>query len=136
MALIVPPNAPHPAPGRIPAVPPLMPHIDARSMPEQLCPREFRLSRLSSLAVLTVLVHQLLFSTAERFRFRAYVLQRGFGTATRFLLRSTERIRARTRRADPEWDRIAAARADLRTLSTLSLQTFHALLTSLSVEPR
>jgi hypothetical protein len=38
--------------------------------------------------------------------------------------------------ADPEWERIEDARADLQTLSTESLQTFHALLMSLSVEPR
>jgi hypothetical protein len=101
-----------------------------------LRPRHFRLARLSILAVLAYLVHQLLFSTAERFRLRAYVLQRGFNVVTAFLLRSTERIRDRKRSAELEWDAIAAARADLRTLSTESLQTFRVLLVSLSTEPR
>ena len=101
-----------------------------------LRPRHFRLARLSSLAVLAYLVHPLLFSTAERFRLRAYVLHRGFSVVKAFLLRSTERIRDRKRSAEPEWDRIAAARADLQTLSTESLRTFRVLLLSLSTEPR
>lgn len=93
--------------------------------------REFRLPRLSTLAVFAALAHQMLFSTSERFRLRAFVLRRGFGMVSRLLLRSTERIRAGNH-GDPEWDRIAAARADLQTLSNQSLRTFHALLTSLS----
>src|SRR5262249_18042121 len=96
-----------------------------------LQPKDFRLPRLSTLAVFAALAHQMLFSTSDRFRLRAFVLRRGFGMVSRLLLRSTERIRAGNH-GDPEWDRIAAARADLQTLSTHSLQTFHALLTSLS----
>ena len=101
-----------------------------------LQPRDFRLPRLSTLAVLAALAHQVLFSAAERFRLRAFVLRRGFGLVSGFLLHSTQRIRAGAHGADPEWDRIEAARADLLTLSTESLQTFHALLTSLSAESR
>lgn len=101
-----------------------------------LRPLDFRLPQLSGLALLGAVAHRLLVSTAERFRLRAYVLRGGFGVARRFLLSSTERIRARRPDADPAWDRISAARADLRTLSTESLQTFHALLRSLAAEPR
>jgi hypothetical protein len=101
---------------------------------EPLRPQSFRLPRLSTMAVLAALAHQLIFSAAERFRLRAYVLQRGFGLTTRFLLKTTERIRERRLGADPDWERIAAARADLRTLSSASLQTFQVLLRSLSVE--
>jgi hypothetical protein len=103
---------------------------------EPLRPQTFRLSRLSALAMSAVLVHQLLFSTSERFRLRAYVLGRGIHLVTRLLLRSTRRIRAGEQGTEPEWDRIAAARADLRTLSTASLQTFQYLLTSLAAEQR
>ncbi len=98
-----------------------------------LPPREFRLPRLSTLAVFATLAHQMLFSASDRFRLRAFVLRRGFGMVSGFLLRSTQRIRAGGQ-ADPEWNRIAAARADLQTLSTHSLQTFHLLLTSLSAQ--
>ena len=76
------------------------------------------------------------FSTAERFRLRTYVLRQGFGIVKRFLAQSTQRIKARQQSADPEWDRIAVAREDLRTLSMKSLQTFHVLLISLMAEPR
>lgn len=103
---------------------------------EPLEPRAFRLGALSKLALLGGLLHSLLVSTAERFRLRAYVLRRGFGMATRFLLRGTERVRATRAGSDPEWERIADARADLSTLSTESLQTFHVLLLSFGAERR
>jgi hypothetical protein len=99
-----------------------------------LRPQSFRLPRLSTIAVLAALAHQLVFSAAERFRLRAYVLEHGFGLVTRFLLRTTRRIRENQAGADPDWDRIAAARADLKTLSAASLQTFRALLMSLPAE--
>jgi len=101
---------------------------------EPLRPQSFRLPRLSTMAVFAALAHQLLFSAAERFRLRAYVLERGFGLTTRFLLQTTRRIREHRKGADPDWERIAAAREDLRTLSTASLRTFQMLLTSLSAE--
>ena len=98
--------------------------------------RDFRLPRLSGLVLLAGLLHRLLVSTAERFRLRAYVLRRGFGVATHFLLKSTKHIRERRAAAEAEWSRIDAARADLRTLSAESLRTFHVLLRSLAAEPR
>jgi hypothetical protein len=102
---------------------------------EPLRPGTFRLPRLSTIALFAALAHQLLFSTAERFRLRAFVLQQGFSVTTRLLLRSTRRIRHQRQRAtDPDWKRIAAARADLQALSSASLRTFQTLLTSLSAE--
>jgi hypothetical protein len=91
----------------------------------------FRLPRLSTLAVFAALAHQMLFSASDRFRLRAFVLRRGFGMVSQRLLRSRERIESGAS-GDPEWERIEAARADLQTLSTQSLHTFHTLLASLS----
>jgi hypothetical protein len=101
---------------------------------EPLRPQQFRLPRLSTMAVFAALAHQMVFTASERFRLRAYVLQRGFGLVTRFLLKTTERIRQQQANADPEWESIAAARADLRALSMASLRTFQALLLSLPAE--
>lgn len=101
-----------------------------------LRPGDFRLRHVSGLALLGAFGHRLLVSTAERMRLRAYVLRRGFGVVTRFLLRTTERIRASSIAGESEWDRIDAARADLKTLSAESLHTFHALLRSLAAEHR
>lgn len=101
-----------------------------------LGPGMFRVRRLASLATLAHVLHHLLVSTAERFRLRAYVLRRGFGVVTRFMFRTTERIRASRVSTDPDWNRIASARADLRTLSSESLQTFRALVTSLTAQLR
>jgi hypothetical protein len=106
----------------------------AISSVEPLRPRSFALPRLSTMAVFAAFGHQLLFTASERFRLRAYVLQRGFGLATRILLTTTKRIREQRANADPDWEDIAAARADLRTLSTASLRTFQALLASLTPE--
>jgi len=99
-----------------------------------LQPQQFRLPRLSTLAVCAALGHHLLFSAAERFRLRAFVIQRGFGLATRLLLKATRRIRERQPADEADWDRIAAARSDLRALSIASLRTFEVLLTSVSTE--
>ena len=93
--------------------------------------KEFRLPRLSTLAVFSALADQMLFSASDRFRLRAFVLRRGFGMVSQRLLRSRGRIEAGAH-GDPEWERIEAARADLQTLSMQSLQTFHTLLASLS----
>jgi hypothetical protein len=103
---------------------------------EPLCAQDFRLPRLSGLVLLAGFLHRLLVSTAERFRLRVYVLRRGFGVATHLLLESTRQIRARRLAAEAEWNRIEAARTDLRTLSAESLRTFHVLLRSLAAEPR
>ena len=97
---------------------------------------DFRLRELSSLALVAGIVHRFLASTAERFRLRTYVLRRGFGLVSRFLLSSTRRIRSKQEAVDGEWDRIALAREDLKTLSTESLYTFHTLLLSLAAEER
>jgi hypothetical protein len=103
---------------------------------EPLRARHFRLPRLTSLVALAGFAHHLLVSTAERYRLRAFVLRRGFGMTTRFLLERTERICSRCQATETDWDRIEAARADLRTLSRESLQTFQVLLRSLAAEPR
>jgi hypothetical protein len=100
-----------------------------------LRPQSFRLPRLTTMTVFAALGHQIVFTTAERFRLRAYMLERGFGLATGCLRETAQRIRERKAKTDPEWDGIAAARADLRTLSAASLQTFQALLMSLSAGP-
>jgi len=99
-------------------------------------PQAFRLRELSGLALLAGISHRFVVSTAERFRLRAFVLRRGFGLIRRFLLSSTERIRDQRKGAEMEWERVAAAREDLKRLSTESLQTFHALLLSLAAEQR
>lgn len=94
--------------------------------------RDFRIAELASLAAFGQLVHYVLVTTGERLRLRVFVLRKGFGVALALLFKSTARLRARD--DDEDWDRIAAARADLQTLSAESLRTFHALL--LSLNPR
>jgi hypothetical protein len=66
--------------------------VSAMTPLRPLSPQKFRLAQLVSLAYLHQVVHQFLVSTSERFRLRLYVLGRGFGLATRFLLASTRRI--------------------------------------------
>lgn len=98
--------------------------------------RGFRLRALSTLAVVAAVVHQLLFTASGQFRLRSYVLQRGIGVATRFLLEDAKRLRLEDRGSNSEWDRIAAARADLQTLTTQSLETFRILVMALAAQPR
>lgn len=101
-----------------------------------LRPQGFRLAQLASLAYLNQLLHRFLVSTGERFRLRVYVLGRGFGLATRFLLQSTQRIAHGLPDSEREWDQIEALREDLQTLTDESLVSLRALLTSLSAEKR
>lgn len=92
-----------------------------------LRPSEFRLRQLATIAGAQAVIHRLLVSTAERFRWRTFVLSRSLGLALRYLFRSTK---------DREWDGIEAAQRDVRTLTEESLETFRVLLVSLTAERR
>ncbi len=101
-----------------------------------LRPRDFRLAEIVSLAYLNGILHQFLVSTSERFRLRLYIIGRGFALATRFLVRSTERIVKDEPEAEREWRQIDNIRHDFETLTDESLQSLHALLTSLALGRR
>jgi hypothetical protein len=94
-----------------------------------LRPRDFRLAQLVHLAQISRFFHYLLVTTAERFRLRVYVLQRGFRTVAALALRWRETAAA------PR-DGVHAANHDVSTLSNESLLTFRTLLVSLSAERR
>jgi hypothetical protein len=110
--------------------------VSAMAPVKPLRPQSFRLSQIASLAYLNQVLHQFLVSTAERYRLRVYVLGRGFGLATRFLLQSTKRITSDDPAADREWQQIQAIREDFQTLTDESLASLRALLTSLAAERR
>jgi hypothetical protein len=110
--------------------------VSAMTPLRPLNPQKFRLAQLVSLAYLHQVVHQFLVSTSERFRLRLYVLGRGFGLATRFLLASTRRITSGAPGQDREWEQVQAIREDFQTLTDESLETLRALLTSLSADDR
>jgi hypothetical protein len=96
---------------------------------QPLRPRDFHLAQLVQLAYLNRFLHHLLVSTAERFRLRVYVLQRGFRTVGALALRW---------RGAPvtPWSDLAAAHHDVGTLSEESLESLRVLLVSLDAERR
>lgn len=110
--------------------------VSAMTPLRPLSPQKFRLAQLVSLAYLHQVVHQFLVSSSERFRLRLYVLGRGFGLATRFLLASTRRITSGAPGQDREWEQVQAIRQDFQTLTDESLETLRALLTSLAADDR
>lgn len=110
--------------------------VSAMAPIKPLRPQAFRVAQIASLAYLNQLLHQFLVSTAERFRLRLYVLGRGFGLATRFLLRTTGRILGNAPEEEREWEQIRAIREDFQTLTDESLESLRVLLTSLSAEHR
>jgi hypothetical protein len=110
--------------------------VSAMAPVQPLKPRDFRLGQIASMAYLNQVLHQFLVSTAERYRLRLYILGRGFGVATRFLLASTRSIVGGQPEADREWDQIQAIRDDFRTLTDESMKSLHSLLTSLAAERR
>jgi hypothetical protein len=94
-----------------------------------LRPRDFRLAQLVQLAYLSRFLHHLVVSTAERFRLRLYLLQRGFRTVGAL---------ARRWRGAPvtPWSDLAAAHHDVGTLAEESLESLRVLLVSLDAERR
>ena len=110
--------------------------VSAMAPVPPLRPQGFRLPQLMSLAYLNQLLHQFLVSTAERFRLRVYIIGRGFGLATRFLLGSTRRILDKAPDHEREWEQIEAIRGDFQTLTDESLASLRVLLTSLAAEGR
>lgn len=110
--------------------------VSAMAPVTPLRPAGFRLAQLASLAYLHQFLHQFLVSTGERFRLRLYVLGRGFGLATRYLLQSTRRIVSNDPEAEREWQQIEALREDFQTLTDESMASLRTLLTSLSAEQR
>ena len=110
--------------------------VSAMAPVAPLRPAGFRLAQLASLAYLNQFLHQFLVSTGERFRLRLYVLGRGFGLATRYLLQSTRRIVSNEPESEREWQQIEALRDDFQTLTDESMASLRTLLTSLSAEQR
>jgi len=94
-----------------------------------LRPRDFRLAQIVQIAYLSRLVHHLLVTTAERFRLRVYLLQRGFRTVGALA------VRWRGSPVTP-WQDLADAHHDVNTLSEESLETLRILLVSLDAERR
>jgi hypothetical protein len=96
-----------------------------------LRPLGFRLGHLRTLAGIHALLHHLLATSRERFRLRIAVLRYGLRAAVALLLRNTHALVARpdTRSG---WDRVAAIRADLGTLTDESLESLRVLLGSLA----
>jgi hypothetical protein len=110
--------------------------VSAMAPVAPLRPRDFKLAEIASLAYLNGLLHQFLVSTAERYRLRVYILGRSFGLATRFLLRSTERIVKGEPEEEREWKQVDSIRQDFQTLTQESLDSLRVLLTSLAAERR
>jgi hypothetical protein len=96
-----------------------------------LHPLEFRVAQLRTLAGLHAIFHHLLATTRERFRLRIAVLRYGIGAAVALLLRNTRALVARPDRRSA-WDRLAAIRADMGTLTDESLESLRVLLGSLA----
>jgi hypothetical protein len=110
--------------------------VSAMTPVKPLRPQNFQLPQIVSLAYLNQVVHQFLVSTGERFRLRLYVLGRGFGLASRFLLASTRRITSNAPDSEREWDQIQAIREDFQTLTDESMESLRVLLTSLAQQDR
>jgi hypothetical protein len=97
-----------------------------------LRPKDFELRQLVRLAQLNRLLHHILVTAGERFRFRVYVLRAGFSVAARFWLNQTGRIRRREAETEAAWLSLEAVRRDVHTLTDESLETFRLLVLSLS----
>ena len=110
--------------------------VSAMTPVKPLRPQNFKLPQIVSLAYLNQVVHQFLVSTGERFRLRLYVLGRGFGLASRFLLASTRRITSGAPDSEREWEQIQAIREDFQTLTDESMESLRVLLTSLAQQDR
>lgn len=92
-----------------------------------LRPRDFRLPQLVQLARVSRFLHHVLVTTAERFRLRVFLLQRGFRTVGALAFR---------RRQSSAFEDLDDLRHDVATLSDESLLAYRTLLISLEAEER
>jgi hypothetical protein len=95
-----------------------------------LRPADFRLAQLAHLAQLGRFAHHLMVSTADRFRLRVHMLQRGLRTVAGLALRW------RGTAPLPDWKDVEAVHRDVSALRTEALATFKTLLVSLDAERR
>jgi hypothetical protein len=106
--------------------------VSAMAPVTPLRPKDFELRQLVRLAQLNRLLHHILVTAGERFRFRVYVLRAGFAVAARFWMHQTGRIRRREGETEAAWLGLEAVRRDVHTLTDESLETFRVLVLSLS----
>jgi hypothetical protein len=95
-----------------------------------LRPTQFHATPVASLAYAQAILHRFLVSTAERFRFRAYVLARCFAVATRYMWMYTRRLNARPD-LERDWEQVEALRHDFGALTNESVEQYRAVLISL-----
>ncbi len=100
-----------------------------------LRPAVFQTRELASLARLHQVLHRFLVSTAERFRFKVYLIGNGLSVVLRFLVRSRTLVAARPT-SDLAWRQVEAIHHDFDALTTETLDSFRVLLISLSAERR
>ena len=101
-----------------------------------LRPGGFRLPPLVNMARFQNLVHHLLASSAERFRFKLYALRFGCGVVLRHLVQACERLHgAPAPFQRSPWNTVEDSRRDLETLTDESLDSLRLLLTSLIATP-
>lgn len=108
--------------------------VSAMAPVKPLKPADFKLAHLMTLAYLNKFIHQFVVTTSERYRLRLYIIGRGFGLASRQLMKSTKRILGNEPDAAREWQQIRALRHDFQTLTDESLESLRILLTSLAAE--
>jgi hypothetical protein len=104
--------------------------VSAMTPVTPLRPANFRMAQLVSLAYLNRFLHNFLVTAAERFRLRVFILSQSVGITVRFLLRSTERIKAERNATTTAWDDVAAAHHDFKAVTDESLESLKMLLAS------
>jgi hypothetical protein len=110
--------------------------VSAVAPSRPLRPRDFHMTELASLALLNRWLHQLLVSTAERFRLRLYILGHSFGLVSRALYRTLRRLLLRESQESRQWAQVEAIRHDLGTLTGESLDSLRVLLSSFTAQDR
>lgn len=88
-----------------------------------LCPGDFRLRELATIAGVGAVAHHLLITVPERLRLRMLILRAGLGVVLRAFARVGRGGGA------PDWQLLAAARSDWNTVSYETLASFRALVT-------
>lgn len=95
-------------------------------------PRTLHETRIRGVAALWVTIDAFVVTTRERFRLRAFMLQRALQLVAAGM---RELVMGRASSAS-RWRHVEALQADLRTLSHASLDTYRALLASLQLRPQ
>jgi len=101
-----------------------------------LSPGNFKITQLTSLAILNVLINQFVVSMKDRLRLKIYIIGKGVYMAGSHLIRSTKNILMAREEEEKNWERIDDLLGDYKELSRETLDCLKVIHDSWAMDAR